>query len=136
LVLESEEVEQEILHLRKSLALTEKFDNPHLLAQILTNLGNAMDYVGRFVEAIYYWHWALTIIPGLGMAVGNLGFGLTHYARVIYDEEHRFIFCKFAYHYLVEGAMDKQAHTEARKSFIETAKVLANTYSHDKLVSG
>lgn len=134
-VLESEEVEQEILHLRKSLVLAEKFDNPHLIAQILTNLGNAMDHVGRFVEAIYYWHWARTIIPGFGMAVGNLGFGLTHYARVVYDEGHKFLFCKFAYQYLVEGAMDKQAHGEARRGFIETAKMLANTYGHEKLVA-
>lgn len=133
-LLESEEMEQEVLHLRKALVLAEKFDNPYLLAQILTNLGNAMNHVGRFIEAIYYWHWALRIIPSFGMAAGNLGFGLAHCARVLYDEGHKFLFCKFAYHYLLEGAMDKQAYTEARRSFIETAQVLADTYGKEKLV--
>lgn len=134
-VLESKEVEQEILYLRKSLALAEKFDNPVLIVQILTNLGNVMNHAGRFVEAIYYWHCALTIIPGFGMALGNLGFGLTHYAGVVYDEDHRFLFCKFAYQYLLQGAMDKHAHTEARRGFMKTAKVLTKSYSHEKLVS-
>lgn len=134
-LLESEEVEQEILHLRKALVLAEKFDSAHLIAQILTNLGNAMDHVGRFIDAIYYWHWALTIIPDFGMAVGNLGLGLAHYATVLYDEGHRFIFCKFAYNYLLEGGKSKQVYIEARRGFDETAKILADRYGHEKLVA-
>jgi len=134
-LLDSEELEQEILHLRKALVLAEEFDNTHLIAQILTNLGNAMNHVGRFIEAIYYWHCAIKIIPGFGMAVGNLGFGLTHYARVLYDEGHRFIFCKFAYKYLLEGAVNKRVYTEAKKSFVETAKILADRYGHDELLA-
>lgn len=90
--LESEEVGKEIMYLRKALLLAEKEGDRSLLAQILTNLGNAMSHVGRFVEAVYYWHRAISIIPGFGMAVGNLGFGLAHYAKVLYDEGHRFFF--------------------------------------------
>jgi hypothetical protein len=135
-LLESEETEQEILHLRKAVLLAEKFDNRHLMVQILTNLANAMNHVGRFIEAIHYWHLALTIVPGFGMAIGNLGFGLAHYAQVLYDEGHRSIFCKFAYNYLLEGAMNEQVYAEARNSFNETAKILLDRYGHDNLVAG
>ncbi len=133
--LESTEIGNEIRYLRKALLLAEKAGDRTLLAQILTNLGNAMNHVGRFVEAVYYWHRAISIVPGFGMAVGNLGFGLAHYARVLYDEGHRLIFCKFAYKYLLEGAMNKQVYTKARDGFLETAKILAKRYGHDHLVA-
>lgn len=133
--LESEEIEKEIMYLRKALLLAEKARNRNLLAQILTNLGNAMNHVGRFVEAVYYWQRAISIVPGFGMAVGNLGFGLAHYARVLYDEGHRFIFCKFAYKYLLEGAISKEVYKQAKKSFLETAKVLADRYGHENLIA-
>lgn len=133
--LESKEREQEIGCLRKALSLVENYDNPGLLAQILTNLGNAMDHVGRFVEAVEYWKWALHFVPDFGMAVGNLGFGLFHYAKVLYDEGHRYVFCKFAYHFLLQGAAADDVYPSAKKGFLETAKILTDRYGHDNLVS-
>lgn len=133
--LESEETGKEIRYLRKALLLAEKVGDRSLLAQILTNLGNAMSHVGRFVEAVYYWHRAISIIPGFGMAVGNLGFGLAYYARVLYDEGHRFIFCKFAYKYLLESAVSKGVYEQAKNNFIETAKILSDRYGHQNLVA-
>lgn len=134
--LESEEIGKEIMYLRKALLLAEKVkDSQHLLAQILTNLGNALNQVGRFVEAIYYWNNAITILPGFGMAVGNLGFGLANYARVLYDEGHRFIFCKFSYRYLLEGIASSDVYPQAKKGFLETAKILVDRYGHDHLVA-
>ena len=41
--------------------------------QVFTNLGNCMDTVGRFVEALEYWEQALALQPKFGMAVGNRG---------------------------------------------------------------
>lgn len=133
--LESKEREQEIACLRKALALVENYESPGLLAQILTNLGNAMDHVGRFVEAVEYWKWALHFVPDFGMAVGNLGFGLFHYAKVLYDEGHRLLFCRFAYHFLLQGAEANDVYPEARKCFLETTKILTDRYGHDNLVS-
>jgi tetratricopeptide (TPR) repeat protein len=40
-------------------------------AQVLTNLGNQLDILGRFVEAIPIWNQALKIEPRFGMARGN-----------------------------------------------------------------
>jgi len=133
--LESVEVEQEILHLRKALVFAEKFENAHLIAQILTNLGNAMDHVGRFIEAIFYWHLALAIMPGFGMAIGNLGKGLFNYARVLFDEGHRFIFCKFAFKYLQKATKGRQVYEEARRDFAKIAKTISDRYGHDNLVA-
>lgn len=134
--LESEEIGKEIMYLRKALLIAEKAkDNQYLLAQILTNLGNAMNHVGRFVEAVYYWNRAISILPGFGMAVGNLGFGLAHYARVLYDERQRFIFCKFSYQYLLQGIASREVYPQAKKSFMETAKILVERYRHDNLVA-
>ena len=87
---ETPEIENQVIHLRKALAIN--FDETMLKSQILTNLGNTFSQIGRFIEATQYWKQAMELRPGFGMAVGNLGFGLGHYARVLFDEGHRFLF--------------------------------------------
>ena len=57
-------------------------------AQVLTNLGNLLNHIGRFVEAVEAWNEAITLVPKMGMANGNLGIGLTHYASHLYDSGH------------------------------------------------
>jgi len=53
--------------------------------QILTNLGNQFNAVGRFVEAIELWDSALEILPNFAMAHGNRGSGLKYYGLVSED---------------------------------------------------
>lgn len=60
--------------------------------QILTNLGSVMSNVGRFVEALDYYDRALRDDPDFGMALGNRGQCLFHYARGLYDDGHRVVF--------------------------------------------
>lgn len=74
--------------------------------QVFTNLGNCMDTVGRFVEALEYWEQALALQPKFGMAVGNRGCGLETYAQTLYDPGQRLLFAKFA-HTGVTSALDK-----------------------------
>ncbi len=92
-----EEAEKEIFYLRSAL-IDSAFKNldPYRQCQILTNLGNTYDTIGRFVEAQEYWGRALAISPQFGMALGNRGLGLWHYASSLYDPGHATVFLKFA----------------------------------------
>lgn len=96
---EQDHTEKEIMHLRLSLQGRGFAQVPEVRrCQILTNLGNAFSFVGRFVEAIEYWDRALSIVPSFPMALGNRGYGLIHYANVLYDHGHALVFLKRAYH--------------------------------------
>lgn len=64
--------------------------------QVLTNIGNHFDRVGRFIEAVDYWDRALAIEPSFGMALGNRGLGLYNYARHLYDQRHCAVFLRVA----------------------------------------
>lgn len=65
--------------------------------QVFTNLGNQLNTVGRFVEALEYWGRALDVAPTFAMAHGNRGHGLAYYARALYDGGHRALFIRFAH---------------------------------------
>ncbi|SDC96827.1 LA2681 family HEPN domain-containing protein [Niabella drilacis] len=127
------EIENQVIHLRMALTLTNNFDSPELKSQILINLGNTFSHIGRFVEATQYWQKAMRIMPGFGMAVGNLGFGLAHYARALYDEGHRFLFCQFAYKYLVEASTRDDVYKEGQDGFKYVAETIKERYGADNL---
>lgn len=93
--LSSMEYEKEIYHLRVALNFIDDTDEINA-CQILTNLGCAFSHIGRYVEAQYYFNWALRINPDFGMALGNKGYGLYRYAREIFDAGHQFIFLQYA----------------------------------------
>ena len=95
---EQPEVERQIIHLRRALG-SDGFQelDPLRRCQILTNLGNLLNMVGRFVEAIRYWDEALAFLPSFGMAQGNRGYGLIFYAQALYDDGHQPIFLRHAH---------------------------------------
>jgi hypothetical protein len=114
---EQAETERQIFHLRAALMENDFCELPEVRqCQILTNLANLYDTVGRFVEAIEYWRRAVSIIPSFEMALGNMGVGLTHYAYSLYDPGHRNVFLQRALSYL-ESALTTQLHPSARQSF-------------------
>jgi len=89
---------KQIYHLRKCIAHPDFAQLEEIRrCQVFTNLGNQMDTVGRFVEALDYWEQAIALRPSFGMAVGNRGRGLEAYARSLYDHGHKMLFLKFAY---------------------------------------
>lgn len=65
--------------------------------QILVNTGNIFSHIGRPVEAIEYWQRALIKIPNFAMALINLGNGLEHYAKMLYDKGHAYVLLNHAY---------------------------------------
>jgi len=117
---EQKEIEDEILYLRKAIEGKGFSEiDTFMRSQILTNLGNILSHIGRFIEAIEYWNKALEIDPSFSMAIGNKGYGLVHYALSLYDKGHRNCFLKHAY-YLFEKSLDlKNIHSGAKRSFQE-----------------
>lgn len=71
--------------------------------QVLTNLANQLDTLGRFVEARAYWSAALTIDSSFWMARANRGRGLMHYAAALYDPGHAEVFAFHAHCDLVQA---------------------------------
>ncbi len=62
--------------------------DPLRQCQILTNLGNNLNSIGRPVEAIAAWDRATSVVPNFAMALGNRGSGLKYYAQSLYDGGH------------------------------------------------
>ena len=116
---EQEELAKQILHLRKALS-SEGFGLlPKIRrCEILVNLGNLMSEVGRCVDALAYWRHALEMDPEFGMAAGNLGMGLSEYARCLYDHGHSRLFLLEARQWLTHAlAMPLPVYGAARKVF-------------------
>jgi len=116
---EQEEVEKTILHLRSALR-SEGFLALHKIrrCQILTNLGNIFNHIGRCVEAIEYWDRALAIDPQFGMARGNRGYGIIHYAALFEHLCHQVPFLKHAYSDL-KAALALELEGGAEQGFSE-----------------
>jgi tetratricopeptide (TPR) repeat protein len=67
--------------------------DPVRRAQVHTNLGNALDFIGRFVEALECYEQAVRAYPVYGMARGNLGICLCHYGSMQPHLPHRAGLC-------------------------------------------
>lgn len=95
---EQPELEKEIVHLRNAVQLgVETKVEPIRLCQMHTNLGNLLSHCGRIVDAIASWDRALAIDPDFAMAVGNRGYGLMHYAKLVHDPGHQVFHFQEAY---------------------------------------
>jgi len=127
-----QKLEKQIINLRLALIFSEEINDDFNKCQILTNLGNLFSHIGRFSEAQLYWHKALKIIPDFPMAVGNIGFGLFHYAKALYDKGHQSIFFKFTYKYLTES-LKFDIYPEAKQSFSAIAKDLEERFNNKHL---
>jgi hypothetical protein len=94
--------------------------------QIMTNLANQLNTVGRFVDALEYWDGALEVTPRFGMALGNRGLGLRAYARALYDPGHQRLLLFFAHANLAaaiaRSAQYKGGGYESAKAFFQRTK--------------
>ncbi|RYY89474.1 MAG: hypothetical protein EOO15_06050 [Chitinophagaceae bacterium] len=127
------ELEKEVLHLRLALKYSADTEDQALLCQILTNLGNVLSHLGRVIDAISCWVKVLDIDPDFGMAIGNLGFGLMHYSKVLYDDSHQFIFCRFAYGLLLHSSTCDDVFPEAKAAFANHARIIEQRYGKNVL---
>lgn len=108
-----EELQQQIYFLRRALyAEAFKELDTGRQCQILTNLANQLDTVGRFIEARALWGRALAVAPRFWMARANRGSGLRHYGRALYDGGHAAVFALTAHTELTEALTDLDRHPE------------------------
>jgi hypothetical protein len=89
---EHSEREQQLLALSRA-AVHPGFADLDLIraCQIVTNRANLLDTMGRFIDAIEGWDFALALIPRFAIAQANRGYGLKHYAGLLYDNRARAI---------------------------------------------
>lgn len=73
-------------------------DRSDLRFRISTNLANALNHVGRFVEAISLWDEVLTASPNFSMSIANRALALYYYGLSLYDPGHQCIFLNESYH--------------------------------------
>lgn len=130
---EQPEVQQQVFLLRRAMN-GPAFDDLHLIhrCQILTNLGNQLDKLGRFVEAQAMWTRTLAIDPNFWMARANRGNGLMYYVRDLYDSGHQFVLAAHAHRNLAD-AVDNIA-TFPDRGDTRLAAQFAN--SRDRIASG
>ena len=129
------EFEKIIFFLRSSIN-EEKFVNldNQIKCSIYTNLANALDKVGRFIEAIEYWDRAIEIDSKHGMALGNIGFGQIKYANLIYDPGHQGLFLKDACVKLrsaINALSNVHEYSDALQSFKRTLDSLEKKWANN-----
>ena len=97
---QTDEIKKEIYFLRKAISCV-GFNSIELIrkCQIYTNLGNALNSIGRFTEAQQIWQAALEFIPESSITLANKAVGLIKYGGYLYDNVHRSIFKFYAYIY-------------------------------------
>lgn len=72
-------------------ALEYKIKDHALVSQILVNLGNCLDQLGRVVEALECYEKALKYQPDHGMALANKGAALYYYAGLAGEHQEEFV---------------------------------------------
>jgi tetratricopeptide (TPR) repeat protein len=106
-----------IYHLRSAIASPAFGELPKFIgSRVLSNLGNALSNLGRFVEAVSCWDAALDLIPDFRMALGNRGLGLLYYSNLLY-EPHQTLALREAALRLLDDSLKGGQH-EPRSSAI------------------
>lgn len=123
--------EKQILELLRA-SYGEGFDALDKLrqCQILTNLGQQLNEVGRFVDAIEIWDRALDILPNFAMALGSRGTGLQYYGLASadrYDQEILLLYAQRSYAATAApGALWDAPYPRAvRRTFLDRGEEIA-----------
>lgn len=89
--------EKQIFYLRKAReAFSPTTLEPSRLAQIVTNLANQMNTLGRPVEALSLYGDVLHTKPRFAMALANRGLVRFCFARMVHDDGHRAVLAAYA----------------------------------------
>lgn len=124
---EQPECQEQILELRRAVRHDAFAGLPSLRqCQILTNLANQLSRIGRFIDAVEIYDRALSLNSKFGMARGNRGIALSHYARVLYDNGQSIFMLAVAHESLMgavaEGAFyEGSGYAAAQETFREVA---------------
>jgi hypothetical protein len=126
---EQPERQEEILELRRAVR-HEGFEQLDRIrqCQVLTNLAGQLSSIGRFIDALELWGRALRLEPRFGMALGNRGLGLSHYARSLYDSRHMSVMLATAHDVLAaaaDGVYENPSYAAAKATFQDTRRQIA-----------
>lgn len=110
---------------------------PHLIGFkmiLFVNLGNALDFCGRKCSAIDYYSKAIALYP-FGMALGNIGRCLEHYASLEGDSGHRAVLYKKAYKFFLDGEKCEDTYTyqEAKDGFRKHREAMEQRFGKEAL---
>ncbi|WP_243315345.1 LA2681 family HEPN domain-containing protein [Geothrix paludis] len=129
-------LEEEIYHLRVAhkLIINEPIKNiqTDLSFRISTNLANALNYVGRFVEAIELWDFTIKQNPKFAMAIGNRAQAYFYYARYIDSTELRNYMLKASFQDF-KKALKIGVEDHARASMIQWVNKLSDIAIWDNI---
>jgi len=131
---EQPEVRQQVFLLRRAMNSPGFVEIDALRrCQILTNLANQLNTLGRFIEAHAYWTDALNIVPNFWMAMANRGRGLMYYSAALYDVGHAQILAVHAYEDITKAIEVARKYpnlgdTRAIPLFSESAEQIARRY--------
>lgn len=78
-------------------------------SRVCINYGNCLSQLGRFAEAIKFYHAGLNADPTNGMAAGNLGIELEHCARITGRYTHEYLALA---HEMLSRALGDSMHLE------------------------
>lgn len=112
-------------------ALEYKINNPTLISQIWTNLGNCYDHSGRVFDALDCYDQALVFKPDHGMALGNKGLGLYYYAAL--TPQYQPTILKEAY-LLIKQALKFGVNPEEVKGFKHYLQRIENSIPDKKFL--
>lgn len=94
-------LENEIYHLRLAFNTISSIPVENLTNdlrfRIVTNLANALDHIGRVVEAIELWDSVIDDYPKFSMAIGNKALALFRYARFLDRDNTQPLFLKHSH---------------------------------------
>lgn len=130
---EEDESEHEITYLRQAIQYDGFLKLPkYRRCQILTNLGNLLHRVGRFVEGIDYWDMALKTDHSFAMARANRGRGIYEYAYAMNSRHDAVRFIRVANAELKAALRSARIHRQAREYFTKYQIVTESIERQDK----
>lgn len=129
----NENLINQIINSRIALNYCDDNNDLFLKSELLVNLGNTFSHLGRCSEAIILWEQAKECTPNFGMAIGNLGFGVFHYGKVVFEETQKLIFFQYAYNSLKEAVKSKDVYKEAKDDFKRLINSIEGAVGHKNL---
>lgn len=127
-----EELESQIIHLRTALAISNELPADTRKSEVLTNLGNLFNTIGRFSESLQYYREALLITPGFGQTLANYSNTVLGYARILYDGGQQLYFFKEAYNKL-DDSLKAKLYDETRNNVKMVREQIESLFNNNEL---
>lgn len=127
---DNENLDKEIINLRLAERLYIENKLPiERYCQILTNLANIFDFVGRYIESMKYWNKVIDIEPRFGMAMANLGNSLVYHGlnTMMFEQSQR-LYIQLGYKYL-KKAKDLIVEPHSLPDYLAKIEKVEKNYS-------